>query len=136
MTNKIEDYIKLAEGATEGPYEITEALNDGKPILHAPAAGRVVCQFAYESGADSYGAFDNHENNMAFIAASRTLGPAMAKALIEAEEKMTSVSNKLQFMAMAGAGDHAQQELVKMHAILAGTLEQALATIQRIKENG
>lgn len=120
MTKKIEEYIKLAEAATDGPFVIEQSIGDRLPILHSPTAERVICQFYYQTG-EYVGGFDNLENNMAFLAASRTLGPALAKALLEAEEALKA--------SMLTMRNH------KIHAPDTHTLQiQALATIQKLKE--
>jgi hypothetical protein len=54
--------------------------------------------------------------SIAFTDASRTLGPAMAKALLEAEEALKMSS---------GTGTHSATRIV---------VDQALAAIQRVKE--
>jgi hypothetical protein len=94
----LEDYIKLADGATEGPWSIKKS---------------------------EYGDF---------IAASRTLGPAMAKALIEAEEKIILALNGVCDVSASewdGGSDSIPNQSQTIEA-----LKQSLATIERLRKGG
>jgi hypothetical protein len=72
---------------------------------------------------DDIGSLKN-ESNAKFIAASRTLGPAMAKALIAVEN-----------LCNEGLGDYRKHDKEAID-VMAQCFIEALATIQRIKENG
>lgn len=79
----LEDYIKLAESATDGPWDFFE-VSDGIGVTHEETADIAHCDGFY----DGIRGKEEERSNAQFIAASRTLGPAMAKALIEAEEAL------------------------------------------------
>lgn len=80
MTNKIEDYIKLAEAASEGEWFASHPSPENDD-------GSGLCQIddGREHGMFSF-CCEWHDGR--FIAASRTFGPALAKALLEAEEAL------------------------------------------------
>jgi len=98
MTNKFEDYIKLGAGASEGRW-----FAEGDAI--------------YDEHEELFVVHDS--DNAAFIAASRELGPAMAKALIEAEEHIERL--------IKACDDHGVSETYTTEA------ERFLTTIQRVK---
>lgn len=127
MTNAIEDYIKLAEGATEGPWYLS-VVDMQSATSHSIANIYGVPPQPTEDGRGQtwvhIGAKkpcfdvspDEQYANAELMTVSRTLGPAMAKALIEAEEALKMSS---------GTGTHSATRIV---------VDQALAAIQRVKE--
>lgn len=73
MNEQIKKYLELANKATPGPWRITEDYH----ILSAPVGkGRLI-------------PYDKPDQD--FIAASRTMGPALAKALIRAIERFQNI---------------------------------------------
>jgi hypothetical protein len=148
MTNKIEDYIKLAEGATEGPwithggkffhgwqgdvfvFEKGKTVETGKHVVRCMNPLQVE-QDKRETLSELDVIQKNNETakaveaNAQFIAASRSIAPAMAKALIEAEDALKEAKVWISWSTDAPSGNDIQTQMA-----------QALATIQRIKENG
>lgn len=112
MTDRIQDYINLAESATDRPWDISwyrcrmnandvaYAKKEGNPNAKigdimwrsAKSIGPVSPEHDHWSGT-SLGCI---EEDAQFIAESRTLGPAMAKALIEAEGALQYAHSQMQ----------------------------------------
>ena len=140
MTNKIEDYVKLAEEATEGPWSVTRYTNYEGWSIHTDNAGCIAERW-YDKSCPYPD--DELSANVQFIAASRTLGPAMAKALIEAEECIKAlhaayaadIEKAIEIMAELGRACDPADSMIRQTEKTTG-YTQALATIQRIKENG
>ena len=109
MTNKIEDFIKLADGATKGPWWVNRK-HFGREIRveenrqHNGGLARPITRNV------------NTEDNADFIAASRTLAPALARALLEVEKELESVGICV--------------DLETVH----NSIDKALATIQKLKD--
>lgn len=77
----LQDYIKLADSATDGPWwGGKEGVNSSGGMV-----GDIICN---QPDWDCEESLKKWPQNAQFIAASRTLGPAMAKALIEAGEAL------------------------------------------------
>lgn len=118
----LEDFIKLADAATRGPWEaVNHTMDDGEWWIGfehpewgqcSIASTRWGCDEAQDHGGTI-------ESNAQFIAASRTLGPAMAKALIEAE-------GALRFVIHRDA----------MWTDETLPVKQSLATIERLRNGG
>jgi hypothetical protein len=133
----LQDYIKLAESATDGPWYCDEGTpghikskspNNRKisdDVGHAtPSVARFDVWSSFEKLPDipefqEYKEKEKH--NGAFIAASRTLGPQMAKALIEAEEALKAIVELQKIL-----GKDPNVDLICIYA------EKPLATIQAL----
>lgn len=118
MTNKLEDYLKLAEGATDGPWRMTrfdKDVNDHADCGIVSDNGCSICR------SPRFKTKEQYYEDFPFIAASRTLGPALARALIEAEE------------ALKGMIEYYDPGIPREPDHIISTSKKALATIQKIK---
>lgn len=96
---QIKKYLELAEKATPGPWQA----NLGKVFTPDDV---------WESGT---------EPNGVFIIASRTMGPAMAKALIIATDNLKTVRAAwLNGLVQADVGNGVDQALADIEKILSG----------------
>lgn len=125
----LQDYIKLAESATDGPWESFYE-GSGDFALYQISNGKQNIAHSYEksedeiatvSGPDScmFGG-QQSEKNAQFIAASRTLGPAMAKALIEAEEALHKAQRCLTIYQQADVALDLNAALSQIRALNGG----------------
>lgn len=143
MTNAIEDYIKLAEAATDGPWIIAD--DDGRKNIRINMLTEIVPEYSPNKQlvTVSCTAWRDHyataKHNAQFIAASRTLGPALAKALLEAEEVIAGLSANVEVLldviANPNSGTAFQKQFVLQ--VAKDTVQDAgktLATIQKLKE--
>lgn len=111
MTDKITDYIKLAEESCPAPYETNYTGNVWGDINNPEHDGD--SPLLAKCGA--------HEEGIAtakFLVASRDFAPSLAKALLEAEEALINAQATIKHLS--------HPPLIKV--------DQALAQIQRIKK--
>lgn len=117
--NKLDDYIKLAEGVIGDKWIVTD-----KASVLVP--GNMTINIVM----NGYTFIETMEQAK-FIAASRTIGPAMAKALIEAEEVvgelMDIINGLLQGEISVEAGE--------IDSFTLQPAETFIATIKKLKEN-
>lgn len=125
----LQDYIKLAESATEGPWMVSPRSITADDLI---SLGNDPIDVARNWPDDEWlqweligpdsnvGRGDYVGRDCAFIAASRTLGPAMAKALIEAEEYITLAHRALLQDAPTEAKGYVEHALSQIQALNGG----------------
>jgi hypothetical protein len=153
MTNKIAEYIKLAEAATDGPwYDHCQRIGSNKNPSCFVMISQTYGLFASEPHGvcleegesvinlgtenvwpENEGKRWPAEENAKFIAASRTLGPAMAKALIEAEDVLINAEEYFDNIADADIDQDGYVPNKEMRLLI--EVREALSTIQKLKEN-
>ena len=148
MTNKITDYIKLAESATEGPWIIAD--DDGRKNIRINMLTEIVPEYSPNKQLVTVSCTawrDHHataKHNAQFIAASRDFAPALAKALLEVEEALVKAKRKHIECedcwyscpkSEGGCCNEAEPDICNCGADKANkNIDQALAQIQRIKK--
>lgn len=133
LMTTLEDYIKLADAATEGPWTISRYSNYTGWSVSANGRGCIA-----ERWYDVSCPYPDDEltANSNFIAASRALGPAMAKALIEAEGALKNVQMLISEGAKHGMNAIDNPEWgMRLYESNQKT-SQSLATIQRLRNGG
>ena len=141
MTNKIEDFIKLADGATKGPWIITnEGYDSHGSYKHQIGTNEVTVAYTW-APCDYSPPPSAMVANCHLIALSRTMAPALAKALLEAEEALKFISQmksaeriRQDAEAMIGRiGPDYETLITAMYQVMKSRGDKALATIQKIK---
>lgn len=143
----LQDYINLAESATDGPWIHKSYQSGTETVLMREWVGPKSAEYGTGYLAASIVAFnidwqkeghieEEKFNNAAFIAASRTLGPAMAKALIEAEFALEDIKAACdtQTKELSKRGITSGHEVFNINQFW-HKADKALAQIQALQEN-